>query len=216
MDHAALKVLLQRRLQDTVADQYSSSIVDSFLAAGLSQFQSLVLGLNPDGFGPLTATFSTAVGTDSYSRVVAFKIFRMEIQDTSIASGWQKIEPENFQVLLDDEGAFTLDGLRYAEVGTKLFLRPTPDSVRTVRYWYTADLGSQLGWDAYDDLIPVGLHTLPVDLALMDALGENAESIEKVQARIAFKVALLETHYGRSTNQVSTPHFQPFGSQRSS
>lgn len=214
MNHAALKVLLQRRLQDLVADQYDSSIVDSFLAVGLSQFQSLVLGMNPDGFGPLTATFNTVAGTDAYSRVVAFKIFRMEIQDASVASGWRKINPENFQILLDDEGAFSLEGLRYAEVGTQLFLRPTPDVVRTIRYWYTADLGSSAGWDAYDDFIPVGLHTLPVDLALIEALGENAEAIEKIQSRVAFKAGLLETHYGRSTNQVSTPAYQPFSSQR--
>ena len=215
MNHAALKTLLQRRLRDSVADQYDSSTVDSFLALGLSQFQSLIQEINPDGFGPLTATFNTAANTDSYSRVVAFKIFRVEIQDP-VTSTYKEVLPENFEVLMGNEDDFTVDGLRYCEVGTKLFLRPTPDAVYTIRYWYTADLGSSSGWDAYDDFIPVGLHSLPVDLAMIEALAENAEAVEKIERRVAFKTGLLATHYGRSSKQVSAPNYQPFSSARSS
>lgn len=215
MNHAALKSLLQRRLRDSVADQYDSSILDSFLAVGLSQFQALVLAMNPDGFGPLTATFATVSGTDQYTRVVAFKIFRVEILD-AVSGKYAKVEPEHFQTLLDSDPSFSVEGLRYAEVGTSLFLRPTPDAVYTIRYWYTADLGSSAGWDAYDDLIPVALHTLPVDLALIEALAENAEEVKKIENRIAFKMSLLETFYGRSPEQISRPLMQPFASQRSS
>lgn len=213
MNHAALKVLLQRRLNDLVADQYDSSILDSFLAVGLSQFQAMVQDINPDGFGPLMFSFATVSGQDSYSRNSAFQIFRLEVQDP-VSGEWKKIAPQQFQVLLDDDSDFSFDQLRYSEVGTSLFLRPTPDSVFNVRYWFLADIGSQVGWDAYDDLIPTALHTLPVDLALIEALGENADGAEKVEKRIAFKSALLTTLYGRSSEGVSRPNFRPFSSTR--
>ena len=216
MDHAALKVLLQRRLRDSVADQYDSATVDSFLALGLSQFQALVQDINPDGFGPLTADYGMTAGVDNYPRVPAFKIFRMELLD-SVTGKYSEVPPENFEVMMaKEDGSFSPSELRYSEVGTRLFFRPTPDAAYTYRYWYTADLGSQSGWDAYNNLIPLALHSLPVDLALVEALAENAEGVERIERRIAFKVGLIPTLYGRSTKQVSAPPYQPFSSQRSS
>jgi hypothetical protein len=214
MLHATMKTFLGRRLSELSADQFSSTVLDDLLAVGIAKLQSYIHDVNPAALIDRN-TFSTVAGTDLYAKQAsALRVILIEMQS---ASGvYQKLTLANFYELMQvDEAVSFEDGVvRVADLGNKWFFRPTPDAVRTVRSWYVPIITTSAGWDAVATAIPPSLHTLPIDLALVEALGETAESASEARARIAENVGLIPMLYGKMPEQVSPLSLSPFSSAK--
>lgn len=212
MLHATMKTLLQKRLQDTVNDQFSSGNLDDLLAVGMSKLQAFIHDINPAAFIS-TNTFATVAGTDTYAKQASsLRVIRAEMLKTS--GGYLKIPQRNFMELIDEsDSGFAEDTVSIADLGTKWLMRPTPDAIRTVRVWYVPVLTDSTAWDAVATQIPPVLHTLAVDFGVIEGLGETAEKATEVRTRINATLALIPSLYGRSNEQVQALSMNPFSSE---
>lgn len=211
MLHADLKAFLQRRLQDTVEDQFASAVLDKLLAVGISKLQAHIHEVNPAAFSA-TNTFPTVAGTDTYTKQVSsMRVIRAEMLKTS--GGYVKIPQRNFLELLDEsDSGFAEDSVAIADLGTQWLMRPTPTSVRTVRVWYVPIITDSTGWDAVATQIPPALHFAAVDFALIEALGETGEPGKDAMARLSEALSLIPALYGRTNEQVAPLSLNPFSS----
>lgn len=211
MLYAAMDAALRRRLQDVPEESFTDSIITELLAVGISKLQAFIHDINPSAFIS-TNTFSTVAGTDTYAKQASsMRVIRVEMLKTS--GGYVKIPQRNFMELIDESDSGFSDGsVAVADLGTKWLMRPTPDAIRTVRVWYVPIITDSAGWDAVATLIPPALHYLPVDFAVIEALGETAESAVEVRARINEGLALIPVLYGRSNEQVQALSMSPFSS----
>jgi len=212
MLHATLKSHFQRRLQDTGADEFSSSVVDELLAVGMSKLQAFIHDINPAAFIS-TNTFATVAGTDTYAKQTSsMRVIRVEILKTS--GGYLKVPQRNFMELIDEtDSGFAEDTLSVADLGTKWLMRPTPDAIRTIRVWYVPILTDSTAWDAVATQIPPAIQFLAADLALLEALAETSEDAGPVRARINEGLALIPSLYGRTNEQVQALSMNPFSSE---
>ena len=209
MLYATMKTFLQRRLQDTVADQFASSVVDDLLLVGIAKLQAFIHDINPTAFIDRN-TFNTVASTDLYAKQASsLRVIRAEMLRSS-GTGYDKLPVRNFHQIVEDENAFVEGAVAIADLGTKWLISPTPDSIRTVRIWYVPVITSSTIWDSYALLINPALHFLPVDLALVEALGETAEGAAEARSRINESLALLPSLYGVTGEQTAPLNLQPF------
>lgn len=215
MLHATMKTFLGRRLQDTAAVEFTSGNLDDLLAIGIAKLQAYIHDINPSALID-TATFSTVAGTDLYAKTASsLRVIMAEMQN---ASGvYSKLPLANFYELVqgDPTDTFEVGTARLADLGNKWLIRPTPDAVRTVRSWYVPIITTSAGWDAVATQINPALHTLPIDFALVEALGETSESaaVTLARERIAENVGLIPMLYGKQPEQVAALSFSPFSTR---
>lgn len=213
MLYAALDAALRRRLQDVAEDSFVDATITELLAVGISKLQAFIHDINPAAFIG-TNTFSTVAGTDQYAKQASsLRVIRVEILKTS--GGYLKVPMRNFMELIDEsDSGFAEDTLSVADLGTKWLMRPTPDAIRTIRVWYVPIITDSAGWDAVATQIPPALHYCAVDLAVIEALAETAESAaaKEARARINETLALIPSLYGRANEQVQALSMSPFSS----
>lgn len=211
MLHATMKTFLQRRLQDMVNDGFSSGVLDDLLAVGIAKLLAYIHDINPAAFIS-TNTFATVSGTDLYAKQASsMRVIRIEIAQA--AGGYAKVALANFYDLIDDGvTAFDLANISVADLGNQWYMHPTPDSINTVRVWYVPIITDSTGWDAVATQISPALHFLPVDFAVVEALGETAESASEARSRINDALALIPSLYGRTGEQVASFNMSPFAS----
>lgn len=202
---------LRRRVQDVAEEAFTDAIVEELWLIGVNKMLAFIHDINPAALVDRT-TFPTVAGTDLYTKQASsLRTFAVEMQNSS--GTYDELQIQSFEQVLAKAGdAFEDGGVVIADLGNQWLFAPTPNVVRTVRVWHIPSITTTTLWDNYATKIPLALHTLPIDLAVVELLGETAENIDPVRRRISDALDMIPMLYGRSAKQVTPISMSPFSS----
>lgn len=221
MIYTDLRDLLERRLQDVANDEFTTAFLDGLLGVGMGKLQAYIHDIKVDAFVK-RVSISLVASTDLYLKSLgeANTLRSIEAEVLQASSGLYKpVTISNFYKMRarysDAGGIAAADGLEVADLGNQWYVQPTPSAAGTLRIWVVPNIGNQTNWDAIaEPSIPLALHTLPVDFAVIECLGETSDkaAVEEARARIADGLTLVPLLYGRSMKQVDSLQVSPFSS----
>lgn len=188
MDLSALRSLARYKADETVTTFIGNAELDVFLNEGyrfvynkvISKFEDFFIQPGTNGNGGL---FSTVSGTQGYSLPSdCQKIVRVEHRSSSSTSDndWRKLEKLNIVNDRYDDFYPVRDGYTpgfgYFVAGNKIYLKPVPSQVFSVRIWYIPRI-TALSGEADVPSVPEEFHELIAEYAAIQVLRKSGEPI---------------------------------------
>ena len=195
MNRGTMRVLLSKRLQDTVDDQFDDSALNDLLNIGLGLLQADIMAVRPDAFMEIS-TFNIGANNERYENPDGWMMdVLIEVSDSSSASGWRQLSPLPIQ----QRGSAATDPntVYFSHMGRWLILTPTPSAavVNGLRRTWVPTL--TMSSDSDIPQVKTLLHSCIIDYAVLEALGESDEAGENTRKRLEKKLERIPDLYAR-------------------
>jgi hypothetical protein len=202
MTLAQARVLLRRRLQEVVADQWSDAELTTLINAALGRMQTLLMRVDPDAFVSIY-TKDTAAAQPYYENPPAMLTLLTLEQKITASSDYTKVKPKKRVDILSRVSGDS--DLWYARLGrTNIQLSPTPTAAVAsgLRFTFVNTLTVADDSDVFG--LPFPLHMGIVYWAEVMAIGEGRQSAKDTKDELTAMINDIPSWYLQSGDENPT------------